>query len=105
MSACRTGRTLRREAPMPDITRDPAIYIAEIREDLRSGYSEAAVDRIREQHIPALLAMVEAVLELADELDTEDGYTPLPALPRPVSRGDKIRAAICRELPGEAPGA
>jgi hypothetical protein len=48
---------------MPEITPDPArAYIAEVREDLRSGYSEKAVDRIREQHLPALLAMVEAVL-------------------------------------------
>lgn len=48
---------------MPDITPDPvAIYLAEIREDLRSGYSEKALDRIRAQHIPALLAAVEAAL-------------------------------------------
>ena len=47
-------------------------------------------------------AAVERVLALADELDIEDGYTPLPALPRPVSRGDRIRAAIARELPGES---
>ena len=91
---------------MPDVTPDPArVYIAVIREDLRSGYIEKALDRIKEQHIPALLAAVEVVLELADELDIEDGYTPLPTLPRPVSRGDRIRAAISRELPGEVPGA
>ena len=48
---------------MADITPDPTrVYIAVVREDLRSGYSEKAADRIREQHIPALLAMVEAVL-------------------------------------------
>src|ERR1035441_671194 len=53
---------------MPDITPDPArVYIAVVREDLRSGYSEAAADRIREQHIPALLAAVEAALRLADD--------------------------------------
>jgi hypothetical protein len=47
---------------MPD-TPDPRLYLAEIREDLRSGYSEAATDRIREQHLPALLAAVEGVLK------------------------------------------
>jgi hypothetical protein len=46
-----------------EITPDPvAVYLAVVREDLRSGYSEAAADRIREQHLPALLAAVEAVL-------------------------------------------
>ena len=81
---------------MPDITPDPArVYIAEIREDLRSGYSEAAADRIREQHIPALLAAVEAVLALHQP---EPGQHPdfcgacLREMPCPTS------LAIAREL-------
>jgi hypothetical protein len=46
---------------MPD-TPDPAICIAEIREDVRSGWTAEARDRIREVHVPALLAAVEGVL-------------------------------------------
>lgn len=43
---------------------DPAVtYLAVIRGDLRTP-GEEATDRIREQHIPALLAAVEAVLAL-----------------------------------------
>jgi hypothetical protein len=57
-----------RRTTVAEITPDPTrVYIAVVREDLRSGYSEAAADRIREQHIPALLAAVERVLELADD--------------------------------------
>lgn len=90
---------------MTEITPDPArVYIAEIREDLRSGYSEAALDRIREQHIPALLAMVEGVLELAANsvvvnrwrAGQDYAWTLDPAA---------VREAISRELPGEVPGA
>ena len=48
---------------MADIAPDPVrVYLAEVRGDLHSGYSEKAIGRIREQHIPALLAMVEGVL-------------------------------------------
>jgi hypothetical protein len=68
---------------------------------LRSGYSEAAADRIREQHIPALLAAVEAVLALHQP---EPGQHPdfcgacLREMPCPTT------LAISRELPGEVPG-
>jgi hypothetical protein len=53
-----------------------------------------------------LLAAVERVLALAGEFDTEDGTTPEDAqiLGRPVSRGDRIREAITRELLGKGEG-
>ena len=46
-----------------------------------------------------LLAAVKAVLELAAEMNVEDGHYPDPGMP-PVSRADRIRAAIEHELEG-----
>jgi hypothetical protein len=89
---------------MPEITPDPArVYIAVVREDLRSGYSEAAADRIREQHIPALLAAVEAALQHHQP----DGHLPLYTGCRtcPGRWPCPTYEAITRELPGEVPGA
>jgi hypothetical protein len=48
---------------MADTETEVAIRIAEIREDLRAP-GEAATDRIREDHLPALLAVADAVLKL-----------------------------------------
>lgn len=42
------------------------------------------------------------VLDLAAELDIEDGYIPELGMRRPVSRGDRIRGAIRAELLGSA---
>ena len=50
--------------------------------------------------MPRLLAAVEAVLELTAEFNVEDGHYPDPGMP-PVSRADRIRAAITRELTRE----
>lgn len=93
---------------MADTTRDPAVYLAEIREDLRSGYSEAAADRIREQHIPALLAAVEAALGFHEPVRS-NGRTVCGACTDSYGEHedapcDEYRA-ISRELPGEVSGA
>jgi hypothetical protein len=67
----------------------------------RGAYPEAISRSAAD--VPRLLAAVEAVLALAGEFDTEDGTTPEDAqiLGRPVSRGDRIRQAITRELLGK----
>jgi hypothetical protein len=51
--------------------------------------------------VPVLLAAIDAVLNLADELDTEDGYDAEaePDLGYPASRGDRIRRTITQALP------
>ena len=62
--------------------------------DLRS-----TLDRLARQQQD----LADAVLALASEFDTEDGTTPEDAqiIGRPVSRGDRIREAIARELLGK----
>lgn len=64
------------------------------------GYPRSAVERkAARTDIPRLLAAVDAALKLAAEFNIEDGHYPDPGM-APVSRADRIRAAIERELTG-----
>jgi len=86
---------------------DLASTLAAIREDNERvialcAIAPAAVKQLAEHDVPALLAAIEAVLELADRYDTIPAYGPTPAIRHQVARS--FREAITRELTGKEAG-